>query len=296
MTDTAGLSIALALRRLRICITVCCWVIGLSLVAQAAAWSMATFTDLRVEVIEPEFDQPLVVTTEQTRRQIQRPVTSNATSFADVIEPVPVRTAYDRFFHDMTSVSTATGTLACLVLMPVLMVAAVLVSARPTARVHHVISALIWMAIVGALALPLDNVLALPWQDGAFHNYQHMVRDIDAHASGSFSVAGFYGRYLILPLFCAAGVFLVGWRFSRGVDALMPEELPHQLNPELERETSNIRPGTLHGGRAAAALQRSVGSTEEAGSETPGPPQTQNQQDLPNARSVSAGQPLKRLI
>ncbi len=289
MQSTPNQSAGYTARKLRICVIMCCWVLGLSLLAQVVGWSLATYGDLRFAIVEPEFEQPLVVTADHSNRQ--RPATSTATSFADVMEPVAVHTSWDRFFDDLVSLSMATGTLSCLVLLPLMFVAVMLIASRASGRAHYAISALVWTVIVGALALPLDGLLHLPWQHGAFHSYDTMVADIAASESGSLGATSFYGRFLILPMFCALGAILIAWRFGCGVEVLMPAELPHQLNPELERETANIKASTLHGGgRVAAALNRSV--AEDTKKQVPTLPQP----DGPNARSVSPGNPLKRLI
>lgn len=286
MSSTPAQSIGYAARKLRICVTMCCWVLGLSLLAQVVGWSLATYTDLRFETVEPEFRHPLVVQADHSPRRL---ATSTATSFADVLEPVPVHTAYDRLFGDLTSVTMATGTMSCLVLLPLMLVSVMLASSRASGKVHHAISALIWTTIIAALALPLSGVLDLPWQDGALHSYDRMVSDIDAHNAGTLGTTSFYGRFVLLPMLCALGAILVGWRFSLAVEGMMPTELPHLLDPALEREASNIRASTLHGGgRVAAALHRSVAEKNQ----TPTLPQP----DGPNARSVSPGKPLKRLI
>jgi hypothetical protein len=220
-----------------------------------------------------------------------------------------VRTGYDQFFNDIASVSMATGTLSCLVLLPLMMVSVMLVASRPNAKVHAAVSALVWTGIIGALALPLSGALNLPWQDGAFHDYGRMVRDIDAYNNNSIGMLSFYGRFLMLPLFCALGVLLIGVRFGRSVEALMPDRLPHQLDPVLEREAANRQAGTLHGaGRTAAALNRSVAqsaarpapSAQPAsvpiGAGAPPAPGASKDDSMPRARAVSAGTPLKRLI
>src|SRR5690554_2570019 len=141
MNHSHAQSVAYAVHKLRVCITACCWVLGLSLIAQVIAWSLAAYTDLRVVVQQPAFEQPLVVNTNYAA-PAARTLTNTATSFADVIKPVAVRTGYDQFFNDMTSVSMATGTLSCLVLLPLIMVAVMLVASRPNARVHSAVSAL----------------------------------------------------------------------------------------------------------------------------------------------------------
>lgn len=308
MQTSHAQSVAYAVHNLRLCVTACCWILGLSLIAQVVSWSLAAYTDLRYVVQEPAIAQPLVVTTEFGRAG-SKSLTSTATSFADVIEPVAVRTGYDQFFNDITSVSMATGTLSCLVLLPLIMVSVILVASRPSGKVHSAVSAMVWTCIVAALALPLSGTLNLPWQDGAFHDYSRMVRDIDAYNNNALGMLSFFGRFLMLPLFCALGVLLIGVRFGRAVEALMPDRLPHQFDPVLEREAANRQAGTLHGaGRAAAALTRSVPREQTKPGDRPNQSATvplgatasnasaKQEDNLPSARAVSPGKPLRRMI
>ncbi len=96
-------------------------------------------------------------------------------------------------------------------------------------------------------------------------------------------------RSVILPLICGLGCVLIMWRFGRGVEPLLPEEM-HRLDPELEKETANISVTSLHGGRSGAALNRVMESREKAAA-------TAAQGDhLPRANQVSAGESPKRII
>jgi hypothetical protein len=59
----------------------------------------------------------------------------------------------------------------------------------------------------------------------------------------------------VLPLACVVAVAIIGLRFCAGVQAGMPVVESMKLDPVLEREAANITPGSLHGGRGAAALR-----------------------------------------
>lgn len=283
-------SIGFAVGRLRASIVACCWIIGLSLIVQIVVWSLASFTDLRYEMIEPDIESALVVNQDDLSRQYTRSATSTAVSFRDTLEPVQVTTMADRFLRDAQTLSTAIGTLATLVLVPMVLLGVLLAANQESDGIDRTFSAFIWSVILAALALPFGNALELPWQDGAFRPYALVASEVDAYRNGQGGWAMYFGKYLMLPIACGVGVMIAGWRFSRGVQMIVPPETRF-LDPELEREAANVRATSLHGsgGRQAGALSRVIRDDEDK-------PAARSEDRLPTARAVSVGDAPRRLI
>lgn len=271
---------AAALKQMRTGVTVCCWLIGLALATQLVAWSFVTFTESRWETFEAKTDanHPAVVTPEQIRRQSLQ---SAAPDDPDVVrvEVNHQRSKFDHSLQAVANVSAAAGTMAALALLPFLALGVVLAAGSATTGVERASGAFVWAVVIVMLVLPWSKVFdAVPFA-GLFPNYATMAGEVDfskygktapgsIHSPTSTGVL-FYGRYLVLPLACAAGIAAVGLRFRAGVEAgLLPKE-DLRLDPTLEKEISTIKSGSLvgGGGRMAGALQSMLhpGEPEDAG-------------------------------
>jgi hypothetical protein len=68
------------------------------------------------------------------------------------------------------------------------------------------------------------------------------------------------------------------------------------LDPELENEISKIKPGSLHGGRAAGALRTTMSEETTLGSPLTAAPPPKETPSMPRARDISPGEAPKRLI
>jgi hypothetical protein len=99
-----------------------------------------------------------------------------------------------------------------------------------------------------------------------------------------------------LSLACIVGLLIALARFRAGVLAGLtpPEDL--RLDATLESEAANIKPSSLHGGRAAAAMQSALGQDDaepgQNGKAVPPPPPIPG----PTIRAVSPGVVPQRII
>lgn len=288
-------SVGYAILKLRSSITACCCAIGLCLIVQLIVWSLVSFTDLRTEIVEPDIRAPLIVEHDEVKQRRAPLTATSAISFGEVAEPITVLTAYDQFFHDFASLAQAVGTAACLVLIVLMLVGVILAAGEATSRIHLVVSAMIWTVLLVALTMPLGGILQLPWDGGALRPYGEMVAQVEIWRNGMTGTIVFWTRFFVLPLMCGMGCVLIMWRFGRGVEPLLPEEM-HKLDPELDKEASNINVTSLHGGRSGAALSRMMSRENAAASSAATNPADQKPDPLPRAREVSAGQSPKRII
>jgi len=282
-------SVGYAILKLRSSITACCTAVGLCLIVQVIVWSLVAFTNMRTVTVEPEIDAPLVVDQSEATKPRAMLTTNTAVSFKDVAEPVTVLTRSDQFFHDAASLAQTIGTAACMVLVILMLIGVIISSSQFGARVHLVVSAMIWTALLAVLALPLGGLFELPWEGGALRPYRDIVGQVEAWQAGTQSTMMLWTRSVILPVICGLGCVLIMWRFGRGVEPLLPEEM-HRLDPELEKETSNISVTSLHGGRSGAALNRMIDSQKKAADAAA------QADTLPRANQVSVGDSPKRII
>lgn len=282
--------ISLALGRLRLGITLCCWTIGLALMVQMVVWSLATFTDLRHAELHDSSEAPLVVTRDAPRRRLGGLRSANDDRDerrGEVPNPNIVLSTTDRIFDRSVTFAAAAGKLACMAMLLLLVVGVILSSGSALPGVEKTVSALTWAIVMALLTLPLGEVMELPWREGAFSSYVYMTEQIDLARDKTEGVGftiTFYARFLIYPAACVVMAVMVGMRFGAGTEAArLPEE--QKLDPELEKEAGGIQVSSLHGGRSAGALGRVVGD-----------PKPSTKKSMPSARTVSPGTAPKRII
>jgi hypothetical protein len=154
------------------------------------------------------------------------------------------------------------------------------------------VSAFGWALLVGLLVMPIGAYVNLPWADGALWSYGGLTTVLDERVAtdeaGGLPIV-FYARYLVLPVVCVIGIALVGMRFSAGVEAGLLMKENFRLDPALEQEAANMKPSSLHGGRAAAAMRQTVG---EVGADASSIPASGGA----TVRQLSPGEAPKRLI
>ena len=251
--------------RLRLWIVMCCWITAGALVMQLIVWSLATFTDLRESVVEPEVDQPLVVQGTVDPDAPIQPLVNLPVSVDAQDEPVIIRSKLDYLMQDATSLTVTIGTMSCLLLVPLVLVGMLVAASNPSSTIDKTISAWIWCIIVSVLALPLNGLIQLPWGDGALRSYPAMLSQISAWQDGQLPGGLFFSRFLFVPLLCSLGAFFVGWRFSRSIARMMPES-EYYFDPELEREAGGVSATSqMNTGRAADALGRVMTPTGTTG-------------------------------
>jgi hypothetical protein len=263
--------VGIALARLRRGVLVCCWLIALSLIAQLLVWATAMFTDARHHTIMVQAAAPLIVnqaektpsnapaisTTDKPESVATVARTSQTLTAAKAPDPNRVPSKYDRMMNTASDFAAGIGMLAIIALLPLLAMGASMGAGSATPGVEHCVSAFTWSIVLAMLILPLGELIGLPVKEGALYAYANMTHQVDAaHSVGNgWASPTFYARFAVLPLACVVAVAIIGLRFCAGVQAGMPVVESMKLDPVLEREAANITPGSLHGGRGAAALR-----------------------------------------
>lgn len=290
--------VSVSLARLKRGVTFCCWIVGLSLVTQLMVWCVATFMDVRFQVLPDKSPAPLIVSPEDAARQTNsissHSVEAAAPTDPEIVDPNRVPTKQNLLLAKGSKIAYGAGLLGMIALLPLLGLGAMLGAGSATPGVEKCVSAFMWGMMVAILIFPLGDVLGLPWREGALVSYDDMVARVDAEmtdANNSWGSVTFYCRFALLPLACIVGLTVAGMGFSAGVLAgIMPKE-DIRLDPALEREAANITPASLHGGRAAAALRAaSATAATERKVTTPAPATP------PSITQLSAGEAPKRLI
>lgn len=264
--------VCIALARLRRGVLVCCWLIALSLIAQLLVWATAMFTDVRHHTVLVQASaSPLIVNQAEKVPQNAPAISTSDKSeaVATVARTTPAATGmkvpdanrvpskYDRMMKTTSDFAAGIGMLAIIALLPLLAVGAIMGAGSATPGVEHAVSAFTWSIILAMLILPLGEMIGLPVKEGALYVYSNMTHQVDAAHSvdDGWASPTFYARFAVLPLACIVAVAIIGLRFCAGVGAGMPVVESMRLDPVLEREAANITPGSLHGGRGAAALR-----------------------------------------
>jgi hypothetical protein len=251
---------SIALTRLRRGVSLCCWVAAMSLLTQVMVFGVAAFMDVRHQVLEQQTTPATIVSAaEQARSQ---PLTSPEDSTdaevapAAAVNPNVIMTKQDFIMGRLSSLALTCGSLAVVLLIPMIIVGVMLAASSATPGVERVVSAFMWSLAVAVLVLPLGTQFGLPWAYGGLVPYEYMTQNVDRQmVDGRWGDATFHARFSGLPLFCLIGVGFVGFRFSNGVaGGILPKE-DIRLDPTLEKEAANIKPGSLIGGRAASALR-----------------------------------------
>lgn len=255
--------VSLALSRLRRGVTTCCWVVGMALVIQTMIWAVATFMDVRFTVLQDSHKPELIISADQAREEVS-PLTgaapANVVADAEGIEavnPNRIMTKYDMMMSKASSLAMSAGTIAMVLLVPLLALGVLLTTGSATPGVERTVSAFSWSLVVGLLVMPIGQWLGLPWQEGALASYGQMTQQVDLLIGDSLDNWGtptFYCRFAVLPLACVVGVTMIGLKFATGVHAGIIQKESMRLDPALEREAANVKPSSLHGGRATAAM------------------------------------------
>lgn len=289
-THTASVSIALG--RLRFGVLLCCWLVVLAIVAQMTVWALASFTDLRWTQITAHEEPPLIVKAEEAHQQQIRSALEVSADGPPHREPVNlnrVLTKHDRIFAAVASLSGGFGTLAVLALLPLVALGVILAASSATSGVDKTVSAFGWSLVVALLAMPIGGFINLPWLDGGFWSYANLTERIDGGIAAGRAV--FFAQYLLLPAVCLVGIAVAGMRFSAGVELGLIRKEMLRLDPALEREAANVKPGSLHAGRTAAAMKQAVGASQPARDAS-----TAKLPATPSIKQPSPGEAPRRLI
>ena len=300
---THSASVSVALGRLKRGVLLCCWAVGLALMAQVAIWSLVTFTDVRWQQALPadgEAGRPMIV---ESDADAEAPAPGSVFAQDPIVEPRPeelgppiVPSRYDSMFRTGSSLLSGFGTIAVLALVPFIGLGVVLATSSATTGVEQAVSAFGWSIVVALLVMPVAQVLGLPWRDGALWSYDALTAHVDmldnvVEKDKVQASIMFYARYLLLPLASVVGILLVGTRFSAGVEVGLEVAENLRLDPQLEQEAGNVQPGSLHGGRTAAAMRQISDSLPGGGGGG-----YDQRTGGPSVRQPSPGEAPKRLI
>ena len=272
--------VSLAFSRLRRSVNVCCWIIACSLLCQLLIWCFATFTQVRFESIQAKATPGAIVISREKPNAQPAPILVNTGTASEQtgpenkpVDPNRVMSKLDPIFSHANALALSAGTIAMLVLLPLIAVGLLLGVTSATNGVENTVSAFVWSLVVGLFVLPVGEHINLPWQQGALTTYPFMIKQVDLSLAGSqeaLASATFYARFALLPLVCVCAVAIIGLRFNVGVGSgIIPRE-NLRLDPALEKEVANIKVGSLHGGRAAGAL-RAAGMAPAAAERKPMP-------------------------
>jgi hypothetical protein len=281
--------------RLRSGVGVCCVIVVVSLVTQLMIWGVCTFMDVRFEVLEQQITPAAVVSAEPEpvasldARPFESPDEAKATSNQPAPNPNRVATKYDLIMDRASALALTCGTIAMLMMIPLLMVGVMLSAGSATPGVDNVVSAFMWSLFVTMIVLPAGQFLGLPWPYGGLVPYAHMTENVDLEMTdGRWGGLIFHGRFCLLPLACIVGVTVVGLRFSSGVRAgVIPRE-DMRLDPTLEREAAGIKATSLLGGRNAAALRNIAPQPAPSAPIIPQTPMASAAQPAPSLTAVTA--------
>ncbi len=288
MSQPINRSLCIALGRMRFVIVTSCWVIALSLVAQVVVWSLCTFTDLRFTGPEVTGEAPLVVKSAKNKDSATR--SSGEKETRGRWRPRPTQTAedtlpfsaVDRIFKIIVTVARTLALMSALVICPVLCLGVLLAVPAGAPKVERAVNALTWAIVLVLLIMPLGGWFGMAWQQGTITDYAGLTAEVDAGRDGGLNAA-FYARFLLLPTASAIGFILVGFQFNTAVSAVLLKR--DGLDPELEREASNVAATSLHGAsRSTGALSKAL----EAGKK--------KKKKAASMSSMSPGEMPKRLI
>lgn len=303
VSTTRAQSISTAMRRVRRGVLICCWMTGLALALQIVVWSLAMFTDMRYDTVEPVQEGPAIVKAEESSHVVvpSTPVETipglltGAQTVTAPPKPTRPLSENDSRFAAIAEFSSTVGIMTVLALLPLLMVGVILAAGAATPGVERTVSALSWALVLFMLVVPLTKIVPFITFTGTFVPYSDMTALVESVRGDDILIAGgmpFYLRFLLLPATCIVGLAMVGARFTTGVDAaVLPtvEALSMKLDPALEEEVSKIKASSLHGsGRSSAALRATVGSKSD--------PEPAPSAPLPHASQVSPGAMPRRLI
>jgi hypothetical protein len=248
-------SLSIALRRLRFAVFMACTLLIGSLGVQLVAWSLATFTDVRYAAADEDADGPVVVKGRDNsekgsrRRERERKAEEEA--------PPEAGGTLDTIMGKAVDWSRNLGLMAGVVLLPLIGLGIILAVPAGAIRIELAVTALVWSIVLVALALPLGGWFGLAWSQGTLTDYAGVTAEVDAVRAAEGISFGFYLRFLLLPAASAVAFVIVNFKFGGALEGVLLRAGMEDVDPELEREASNVNPSSLHGsGRTEGALKR----------------------------------------
>lgn len=245
-------SLSIALRRLRFAVFIACTLLIGSLGAQVVVWSLAAFTNIRYAgADDEETDAPVVVKGRDTEKPKSRRGREEPEEAPQAVG------AFDTILGKAVDWSRNLGLIAGVVLLPLIGLGIILAVPAGAIRIELAVTSLVWSIVLVALALPLGGWFGLAWNQGTLTDYQGLTAAVDAARALEGFPLKFYLRYLLLPAGSAVAFILVNFKFGGALEGVLLRAGMEDVDPELEREASNVNPSSLHGtGRTAGALKR----------------------------------------
>lgn len=248
-------SVSIALGQVRKLVTFCCLILVASLLVQGTVWGMASFSDVRYTSLASVTEVPLVVdevpaTDDPSMMDPlgERVVTAPTPVAAD---PNRVRSAEDRIMELAVTLAGACGRLAAAGLVPLVLLGVLLAAGSATDGVDRTVTAFAWSTITLFLVFPIAADFGMPWADGGLWDYPRLSVILDGAVPASMT---FYLQYVVVPATAMLTTLIARSRFSSGVAAGLIRGEDFTLDPTLERETSRIKPSSLHGSRHARVM------------------------------------------
>ncbi|MFK7960071.1 MAG: hypothetical protein AB8G96_06040 [Phycisphaerales bacterium] len=267
-------SVSIALGQLRAMVGLCCTLLMLALIVQGVVFTAAAYGGMRYERLAAgvgtasEAPESVLMLDESRVNEadfdpLGERIGMNAPEPADVNF---VRSTLDHVFMSAADIAAAFGRLAMAALMPLLVLGVLLAAGSATDGVEKTVTSFVWAVLSLFLVFPIAARFGMPWEGGALWGYSTLAGTLDgATAVG----AAFFVQYMVLPI-AAFGTVGVTWqKFSAGVRAGLIRKENFELDPELEREAANIRPGSNFGSRAARAMDE-IGMGADGGPVPPG--------------------------
>ncbi len=262
-----------ALRHVRLSVTVCAWIVGLSLFVQIFTWALVNYTDLRVTKIQPtaaEYHPTVVKKTKPQRGEVH---SLTGVEPRPAVEPEVVKNApppevnesasrFNVWFRVQHQLALVVGIAGCLALCVQLAVGTVVASGASVYGIRGIVSAQAWSMALLALCLPWQRLAAEFPFGGVFTTYDVMTGASDAFTAGGPEALPsllFYGKFFLLPVAALAATTIIGLRFAAGIETGIVSNGPTAEELAIEAEASNRKAGSLVGaGRIGGALENTL--------------------------------------
>lgn len=261
MSRSYNRSLGIALRRLRMIVIACCWVIALSLATQIIIWSLSSFTDLRYREVTPEQAALIIQGEDSTKPRGFITPRRTRDRRKDEPEMTLVPSAIDTVFGIVFSSARAAGLIATVVVVPLVGLGVVLGVPAGAPNVDKAVTAMTISIVFVTLALPLGGWFGLAWEEGTLATYERLATVVEGTRENGFTLR-FWTQFLALPAISVLAFIFIGFRFSAALEAVILKSGLEDVDPEIEKEASNVKASSLHGtGRTAGALKQAMKKT-----------------------------------
>ncbi len=172
-----------------------------------------------------------------------------------------VPSAIDTVFGIVFSSARAAGLIATVVVVPLVGLGVVLGVPAGAPNVDKAVTAMTISIVFVALALPLGGWFGLAWEEGTLATYERLATVVEGTRENGFTLR-FWTQFLALPAISVLAFIFIGFRFSAALEAVILKSGLEDVDPEIEKEASNVKASSLHGtGRTAGALKQAMKKT-----------------------------------